>query len=85
MSIKIPKKFLGAINYRCIFPIEIRKNILNSSSPIAISSEHELSTALGQFSFAVGSISSRRGQTEGFKYTPTGAPSNSPSNKGSEV
>ena len=29
----IPEKFIGAINYRCIFPIEIRKNLINADSP----------------------------------------------------
>jgi len=79
----IPEKFLDAVNYRCVFPIEIRKNILNSSSPIPLNSKHELSTTLGQFSFANGSISTRRNTDFGIKYDTNGSPSNSPSSKGS--
>ena len=64
----IPEKFREAINYRCVFPIEIRKNLLNSSSPRLLSSEHKLSTTLGQFSFVKGAISTRRNTTEGTSY-----------------
>jgi hypothetical protein len=78
----IPEKFLDAMNYRCVFPIEIRKNILNSSSPIPLNSKHELSTTLGQFSFANGSISTRRNVDFGIKYDGQGAPGNNPGSKG---
>ena len=30
---KIPEKFVGAMNYRCVFPIQIRKNLINADSP----------------------------------------------------
>ena len=30
----ITEKFIGAMNYRCIFPIQIGKNLLNADSPI---------------------------------------------------
>jgi hypothetical protein len=73
---KIPKKFEKAINYRCTFPIEIRKNLLNAGIPKPLNSKHELSTTLGQFSFANGSISARRGQNIGFEFNVGGAPSN---------
>ena len=75
----IPEKYLGAINYRCTFPIEIRKNILNSSSPFLLNSKHELSTTLGQFSFAKGSVPTRRHSDKGKKYNASGATTNQPS------
>ena len=65
----IPKKFLDAMNYRCVFPIPLN-------------SKHELSTTLGQFSFANGSISTRRNVDFGIKYDIGGSPENNPVPKG---
>ena len=72
----IPEKFIGAMNYRCIFPIQIRKNLINADSPTILQSEHTLETIQGQFSFRVGSISSRRGMKSGIEYSDTGIPLN---------
>ena len=72
----ISEKFIGAMNYRCIFPIQIRKNLINADSPTILQSEHTLETIQGQFSFRVGSISSRRGMKSGIEYSDTGVPLN---------
>ncbi len=72
----ISEKFIGAMNYRCIFPIQIRKNLINADSPTILQSEHTLETIQGQFSFRVGSISSRRGMKSGIEYSDTGIPLN---------
>ena len=48
----IPNKFLNAMNYRCVFPINIRKNATNADSPIVTNTEHRITTLTGKFSFA---------------------------------
>jgi len=74
----IPEKFLDAYNYRCIFNIEIRKNILNANSPIPISATHSLSTTKGQFSFVKAAIPTRRNSDVGTKYNASGQATNKP-------
>ena len=69
----IPDRFKNAINYRCIFPIEIRKNLINADSPRALQSEHNLETALGRFSFAKASISPKANSTSGIQYSGDGS------------
>ena len=69
---QIPENFKGAMNYRCTFPIEIRKNLLNADSPRVLQSGHKLSTTKGQFSFAKASISSRRNTPNGMTYDGLG-------------
>mgnify|MGYP003112390346 CR=1 FL=1 len=69
----IPEKFREAINYRCIFTIEIRKNLINADSPTSLQSEHKSETALGRFSFAKASTSTRAGSIRGTIYNSTGA------------
>ena len=71
---KIPSKFINAMNHRCTFPIDVRKNLINASSPVILQSKHELKTTFGQFSFAKASISSRRGASGGSTYTTGGIP-----------
>ena len=68
----IPEKFRGAMNYRCVFPIEVRKNLMNanSSSPIAL--EHKLTTTYGLFSFAKINISAKG--SDGITYDSEGSP-----------
>ena len=71
----IPEKFLGAANYRCIFPIQIRKNIINGDAPFALQSEHKTATLKGQFSFAKANISPLKNSTKGLIYnSSTGVP-----------
>tara|TARA_Y100000361_G_scaffold137837_1_gene139581 strand:- start:2380 stop:3042 length:663 start_codon:yes stop_codon:yes gene_type:complete len=71
----IPDRFLGAMNYRCTFPISISKNILNADSPFIINTDHNKETTKGQFSFAKASISPLKTSTVGLKYEPeTGKP-----------
>ena len=71
----ISDKFLGAMNYRCVFPINIAKNILNSDSPFILQTEHKTTTTLGQFSFAKASISPLKNSAVGLEYnTSTGLP-----------
>ena len=79
----IPKKFENAINYRCTFPIDIRKNIINADSPFVLQDKHETKTTLGQFSFAKASISSRKTNRSGFRFNSSGIPSNQPAPQGS--
>ena len=79
----IPKKFENAINYRCTFPIDIRKNIINADSPFVLQDKHETKTTLGQFSFAKASISSRKTNRSGFRFNSSGVPSNQPAPQGS--
>ena len=74
----IPDRFLDAYNYRCIFNIEIRKNILNANSPIPISATHSLSTTKGQFAFVKAAIPTRRNSDVGTKYNASGQATNKP-------
>jgi len=74
----IPEKFKGAMNYRCTFPIKIRKNLINADSPRTLQSKHELKTSLGQFSFAKSSIPTRKNSLTGTKYDVKGKPTNKP-------
>ena len=72
----IPTKFVGAINYRCIFPINIRKNQINADSPFVLQSKHSIESIQGQFSFAKANISTNITSVQGTTYSPTtGAPS----------
>ena len=70
----IPNQYLGAMNYRCIFPIDIRKNLINADSPVKLQSSHKTSTALGQFSFASGAITVPAQGAVGFQMDVTGTP-----------
>ena len=68
---RIPEKFRNAMNYRCTFPIEIRKNLVNANSPVLLQSDHKLYTTNGFFSFVKGSISARR-HSSGITYSGDG-------------
>ena len=57
----IPEKFVGAMNYRCVFPINIRKNLINANSPFQTNVSHKRSTLQGQFSFVSNNISPVKG------------------------
>jgi hypothetical protein len=70
----IPEKFKGAMNYRCIFPINIRKNIINGDSPFVLQSEHKSTTLKGQFSFTKANISPLKTSDRGLKYSQNGLP-----------
>ncbi len=67
----ITDKFLGAMNYRCIFTVNIAKNILNSDSPFILQTEHTTTTTLGQFSFTKASISPLKTSAVGLEYSST--------------
>ena len=75
---KIPPKFIGAMNYRCVFPIQIRKNLINSDSPRTLQSKHELKTSLGQFSFGKNSVTTRKNSITGTTYNTKGKALNIP-------
>ncbi len=77
-GILIPPKFQGAMNYRCIFPIEIRKNLINADSPKVLQSTHETKTALGSFSFAKNSVTTRKNSLTGTTYGLQGIATNIP-------
>ena len=68
----IPEKFKGAMNYRCTFPINIRKNLINANSPRILQSKHELKTTLGRFSFIKASISTPKSLLSGTTYDSNG-------------
>ena len=70
----IPEKFLNAMNYRCTFPINIRKNIINGDSPFVLQSESKRSTVKGQFSFSKANISPMKTSPKGITYDETGVP-----------
>ena len=67
----IPEKFKGAMNYRCVFPVNIGKNILNADSPFILQTEHSTETIKGMFSFAKASISPLKTSAVGLTYNPT--------------
>jgi len=74
----IPEKFKGAMNYRCIFPIEIRKNLINADSPVTTNVTHKIQTIKGQFCFAKANISPLKTSKLGLTYNPsTGVPAQS--------
>ena len=73
---RIPEKFIGAMNYRCVFPISVAKNLINSDSPVTTNVEHKKTTLKGQFSFAKAIISPLKTSTKGLTYTDTGIPRN---------
>ena len=54
----IPEQFKNAINYRCVYPINIRKNALNADSPIVTNVSHTTRTLTGEFSFGKNILSS---------------------------
>jgi len=68
----IPEKFIGAMNYRCVFPMVIKKNIINADSPFVVQSEHKKSTIRGQFSFVKASISPMKTSKLGLVYDSVG-------------
>ena len=74
----IPEKFQNAMNYRCTFPIQIRKNLINADSPRTLQSKHELKTSLGQFSFAKNSVPTRKNSITGTTYSVKGQTLNIP-------
>ena len=64
------------MNYRCVFPIQIRKNLLNADSPFTLQSEHSNQTVQGQFSFIRAGIASPKHTNQGIVQDPlTGEPS----------
>ena len=67
----IPEKFKGAMNYRCVFPVNIGKNILNADSPFILQTEHSTETIKGMFSFTKASISPLKTSAVGLTYNPT--------------
>ena len=71
---RVTEKFVNAMNYRCVFPINIRKNIVNADSPFVLQTEHKKSTLKGQFSFAKANISPMKTSDRGLEYSSTGTP-----------
>ena len=70
----IPKKFIGAMNYRCIFPIQIGKNLQGALSPFITNTEHTLDTLNGRYSFKKAHISPPRLKEGGLTYDKEGNP-----------
>ena len=73
---QIPEKFKGAMNYRCVFPIQITKNLINADSPIVTNTEHKKTTIKGQFSFVKANIPTKKYSDIGVTYDTEGGPSN---------
>ena len=82
----VPQEWEHKINYRCTFPIFIRKNALNSTSPKAINTSHTLESAKGMFSFKKGHFTTPLNSDQGTGYGDDGDP-NTTSNtyKGSDL
>ena len=59
------------MNYRCVFPFTIAKNLLNADSPITTNVTHKKTTIKGQFSFAKASISPLTTSQVGLIYDST--------------
>jgi hypothetical protein len=74
----IPTRFKNAMNYRCVFPIQIRKNLINADSPRVLQSKHETKTSLGNFSFAKNSVTTRKNASTGTLYDVKGVATNIP-------
>ena len=70
----INQKFINAMNYRCTFPINIRKNIINADSPLVTNIKHKRTTIKGQFSFVKASIPTKKYAKEGITYNTEGGP-----------
>jgi len=70
----IPQQFIGAMNYRCVFPINIAKNAINGDAPFVLQTEHKTSTLKGQFSFRKATISPLKTSTKGLEYAANGLP-----------
>jgi len=74
-GIYIPPKFRNAMNYRCIYPIEVRKNLMGGNSPILTNVEHTNQTLNGQFTFVRAAITSPPNENnEGTTYGDDGLP-----------
>ena len=79
----IPPKFIGAMNYRCVFPIVIKKNLINADSPFVVQSEQTKQTIQGQFSFVKAGIAAPKHTNQGITYDPlTGGPDTNRQNTG---
>ena len=71
------------MNYRCVFPIQIRKNLINADSPFTLQSEHKKSTIKGMFSFVKAGIAAPKHANQGITYNPlTGGPDTDRQNTG---
>ena len=74
----IPDKFIGAMNYRCVYPIQIQKNNINANSPVITNINHSIRTIGGKFAFVSNTIPSFSTDPEtGTNYDASGNPSKS--------
>ena len=64
------------MNYRCTFPIQIHKNLLNGNSPFILNTEHTTTSIKGQYSFAKEAISPLKTSKLGLTYNPLTGRSN---------
>ena len=75
---QIPEKFIGAMNYRCVYPIQIQKNNINANSPVITNINHSIRTIGGKFAFVSNTIPSFSTDPEtGTNYDASGNPSKS--------
>ena len=66
----IPPQFKDAINYRCVYPINIAKNKIGGNAPIITNVDHIQKTIAGAFSFIDNSLPTLG--EEGAEYSPQG-------------
>ena len=79
----ITEKFIGAMNYRCIFPINIRKNLINADSPFVLQTEHKKTTIKGMYSFVKAGIAAPKHTNQGITLDPlSGNPDKGRNNTG---
>tara|TARA_Y100000996_G_scaffold395067_1_gene359937 strand:+ start:37 stop:705 length:669 start_codon:yes stop_codon:yes gene_type:complete len=81
----IPNEFLGAMNYRCTFPFEIRKNLIGANSPINTNVEHKQNTFAGAFSFVENNVSPTTDDGASFDGSSGQINSNSPAPQDFEI
>ena len=78
----IPISYRDKTNYRCTFPINIRKNVLNGGSPTIISPTHTLETAKGRFSFVKAAYTVPANSGAGMTFNTSGRPDRGGSDPG---
>ena len=68
----IPSEWEGVINYKCIYPFEIRKTLTHTNSGQILSPKHVSKSFIGPFSFAPASLSQRHSVSTGYHYNDDG-------------
>ena len=72
----IPPNWRGVINYKCVFPFEIRKTFSYSNAGVILSAKHISKSFIGPFSFAESSFSQRSNSETGYNFGGDGNATN---------